>query len=168
MPEETKKEVVNVFSLNKRVKELEDKVEKLNIPTISLIQRRTEELLPMASTDIKDNPGSLVHPKLSEAASHHVPIDWVDIIKKELNSDFGISIIPSPDRPVTEVIILVPQKYSPLSKEAWDYSKGDIRSKVIGIAEGSFGVETWAKGVFNSFSPEMKAMIKMDGIQNPQ
>lgn len=135
--------------LKERVKKIED------FPAISEV-RKTEE-------QEKKSAEPAPVPNFGDASP--VPPDFRAIVDTCLNRLFGVSVIPRSDSPHFEFIISVPDKYTPTTSEQRRMLGGqDIRAKVVGYAEGLNGVRLYTEKVFESFNPEIKAMIVADRI----
>jgi len=101
-----------------------------------------------------------------EKTEQFIPPEWIDVVHSVLNKKFGVKVEYFKDRPEFLFTIVVPDEYSNMPLKEKEVKKVDLRSKVIPIAEGVNGVRQWAEQVYNNFSPEIRAKIKSDAINN--
>lgn len=96
-------------------------------------------------------------------SQYPVPSGYRAVVDEILNAHFGITCVPKADAPEFELTIIVPEKYSPTTREQRANLGGyDIRPRVINNAEGLNGVKMWVEKVLNSFTPEVKSQIYQD------
>ena len=92
----------------------------------------------------------------------HVPQDFRDIVDDMLTKEFGIQVVPMPDRPAFQFLLTVPEKYSTISKEHKEMYHADVRSRVIDNGEGPAGVRAYVEKVWSSFNPTIQSLIVND------
>lgn len=149
MPEEKKILTLKGFEkvMNERLHEIEAKLLTLEIPKKDIANE--ESIIEKKNT-------------VKIESNYPVPTDYIEAVNTLLNSRFGIKVEPFSDRPEFQFTIIVPREYSPLSDEQWGVAKGDLRSRVLSYADGINGVRQWIQMVYNNFTPEMRARIKVE------
>ena len=132
------------------------------------LQKNKEE-----KKDIVEAEGAVLSPTIDTAriaiqpkqeSQPPIPPEYREIIDQTLNKHFGIEIKYMSDPPAMMFTISVPKKYSNMPDADWQTKGLDLRSKVITFAEGSIGVKSWAEGVSNNLSSEIRAMVIMDRV----
>ena len=106
----------------------------------------------------------VVEPVKEAEQKYPIPQEYREIIDQTLNKHFGIEIKPMSDSPSFLFTIVVPKKYSNLSKDEFEMRGADLRTRVVTYAEGINGIKLWADKVFDNFVPELKAQIIADRI----
>ena len=150
--------------IGERIVDLEDAINNISISLKEINNR-----LNTSEQKSEDIPVSKTISSISEISSsspsidrYPVPMEYREIIDTILNHSFGVSIQPMTDQPAFTLNIIVPDKYSNMSKRQKEMYKTDIRSKVINYAEGSNGVRAYSELVANNLGPEIRAMIITD------
>lgn len=89
-----------------------------------------------------------------------IPTEYRQLVNNILNKAFGIEL----DYTAAgfAFTVLVPLKYTPLTKNELDQVKMDRRTKIIPNYEGTDGVRRWVELIYSSFSSEMKSIITQD------
>ena len=95
-------------------------------------------------------------PVITPSAIMPVPIEYREIVSTILNPQFDVRIIPRPNTPLFEFIIVVPKVYSTVKEGE------DLRVKVLNFAEGVNGVREYAELVYKSLQPEIQARVVAD------
>lgn len=83
---------------------------------------------------------------------NYVPRKWRQLVDEILSPEFGITINEYDDRMDFQVNIIVPDKFTSISKEEREKGVIDIRSKVISRAVGENGVREWCQKIRNNLS----------------
>lgn len=135
---------VNVKSLDKRVKELESKLDM----TAQAITKINERLDAITTPNLGGvNLQSTF--KAPEAISSdykpkgYVPQKYRQIVDEILSSEFGVDCIENAQNMDFELQIIVPEKYNSLTVVEKQAGMKDIRSRVISRALGENGVRDW-------------------------
>lgn len=87
------------------------------------------------------------NPKLDDETypSDYIPPKFRKIVNEVLSPEFGLQIVDFDDRTDFQVNIIVPEKYSSVTKEDRDKGVDDIRSRMIPRALGENGIKDWCK-----------------------
>lgn len=84
-------------------------------------------------------------PKIDDVTypQQYVPAKYRAIVTELLSEEFGVTIVDFEDRTDFQVNIIVPEKYSSVTKE--DRAKGveDVRSRMVARSMGENGVREW-------------------------
>jgi len=75
----------------------------------------------------------------------YLPPKFREIVNNILSPEFGAKVTDFEDRVDFQFTIIVPQKYSSLSKDEYEQAKGDIRSRIIPRGLGENGIKEWCK-----------------------
>lgn len=121
-------------------------------PTVAQVEASRE--MPKTLTD-----DELIIRELG-GLSDPIPQALREIVDLKLNQHFGIHL--RHDIGSVVLTILVPKKYSPLTQPHWEMMHFDKRTVVLNSAEGETGAKMYAEKVYNSFNPEIQAMIVAD------
>lgn len=132
-----------------------------NEARIKKLEENMEEMLSLLKKQDPKEP-LVDEPAEQEQTEFQVPTEYRESVDKVLNDSFGVNIVPMTDAPSFQFNVVVPEKYSSLTKEQMKMYGADVRSKVITYAEGKNGVEEWAQKVWSSFKPDMQSMITAD------
>lgn len=143
----------------KKPTKLEDISNKLDV-LIDLL--RPKDLQPGVVETKIESPIQVQPIPQAIQPSYPIPSEYRHCVNTVLNQDFGIQLIPMSDTPAFQFVIVVPQKYSPLSAEQRKMIGDDIRPKVITYAEGAAGVKKWVELVASTFGTETKVLIAQD------
>jgi hypothetical protein len=127
------------------------------------IKGLTAEVQALKSNKEPEKPVEIEKP-VEKINEFPVPQEYREIIDQTLNRHFGVDVKMSPGDMSFMLTIIVPEKYSNMTKEEWKMRGADLRSRVITYAEGVNGVKMWADRVFDNFTSEMKAQIIADRI----
>lgn len=141
--------------------------EKLDI-LIGAVNKLVElqTVKPLAELIPDDNaPKEKFTPKLDDETypEEYVPPKFRKIVDEILSKDFGLKIDDFPDRTDMQINIIVPEKYSSLSKEDREKGAQDIRSRIVPRAMGENGVKEWCQLIRTNLS---KYYTK-EGVQSP-
>lgn len=142
----------------KRIQSLEESTSELN--------DKIDKLIDIVSEQVKSPEPEQEEPRAEEPEvdAFPVPPAFRGVVDEVLNDQFGVQITQMDDSPAFQLNIVVPEKYSSLKGEQLKMAGADIRSKVVSHADGVNGVREWANRVFESFNPDMKAMILADKV----
>jgi len=142
----------------KKEKEIEKKVEEIDKDTLILesLQKINQRLTALEE---KDNVPEELKKEPEVKEGHPIPEEYRGIIDNVLNKKFGIKLDYDPERPQFILNIVVPKKYSLMSKDEWEMMGVDMRSRTVSYADGSNGVKEWAEKVYSSFTPEIQSLI---------
>lgn len=105
-------------------------------------------------------------PKLDDETypnDNFVPKKYREAVDKHLSSDFGIRMTDFEDRTEFQVDIIVPPKYSSLSKEDREKGIEDIRTRIVSRAMGLNGVIEWCQLIRKNLS----RYYAQEGMQSP-
>lgn len=129
-------------------------VKDINIRLVTLEDKGQKQ----EAVEVKQAP-------VAEAFSAPVPQEYREVVDSVLNRYFGIRLLPRADAPMFEFTIVVPDKYSQATDEQKRMVGGDIRPKVLTLADGVNGVRLWAETVFKNFNPEIRGQIVEDRVK---
>jgi len=105
------------------------------------------------------------NPKLDDETypNDYIPPKFRKIVDDILSKDFGLQIVDFPDRTDFQVNIIVPDKYSSVSKD--DRMKGvqDIRSRIVPRSLGENGIREWCTLIRANLSK----FYNKEGVQSP-
>lgn len=93
----------------------------------------------------------------------YVPKKYREVVDEHLSPDFGIRIKEFDDRTEFQVDIIVPEKYSSVSKADREKGIKDIRTRVVSRSMGVNGVIEWCKLIRKNLS----RFYAQEGIQSP-
>lgn len=136
-------------------------------PSVSAKVAELEEKLNRVLEKLEkpvETPPVTTFPEPAPVAGAPVPVDFREIVDQVLNKHFGVRINPRPDSPQFEFVVVVPEKYSHLTPAEKKLMHEDLRTKVMGYADGPAGVREWAQKVYESFNQEIKAQIVADRL----
>ena len=145
-----------------KIDELTEIVKSLTAQVQSIKQSNRVEITDQTPTEVKTPLEE--SPVQTSKQEFPIPQEYRETINQTLNKNFGIDVKAMSDSPAFMLTIIVPKKYSNMTKDEWDVKGADLRSRVINYAEGTNGVKLWAEQVFNNFAPEIKAQIVADRI----
>jgi len=104
-------------------------------------------------------------PKLDDETypEEYTPPKFRKLVDEILSKDFGLKIDDFPDRTDMQINIIVPEKYSSLSKEDRDKGAEDIRSRIVPRAMGENGVKEWCQLIRTN----LNKFYTKEGVQSP-
>jgi len=149
--EKPKKITEKLDDLEVLVNKVLDKLEEIATPKSGTPQ--IEGTIPQTPSNEISQPITIKYP---------VPMEYREVVSSVLNGNFGLTVEPMPDRPAFMLNIIVPEKYSNMSESEKKMNKVDLRTRIIGYAEGVNGVRQYAELVANNLGPELRANIIAD------
>ena len=95
--------------------------------------------------------------------SDYIPPKFRKIVNEVLSPEFGLQIVDFEDRTDFQVNIIVPEKYSSVTKE--DRNKGvhDVRSRMVSRALGENGIRDWCKLIRSN----LNKFYTREGVASP-
>ena len=100
--------------------------------------------------DARKEPGVKVAtpaftPKIDDETypQQYVPAKYRAIVTELLSEDFGVTIVDFEDRTDFQVNIIVPERYSSVTKEDREKGVEDVRSRMVARSMGENGVREW-------------------------
>jgi len=105
------------------------------------------------------------NPKLDDETypQMYVPPKYRKIVDEFLSPEFGLRVVDFEDRTDFMVEIIVPPKYSSLTKEEKEGGMEDVRSRMVTRALGENGVREWTKLVRKNLS----RYYQQEGVASP-
>ena len=131
------------------------------------------KLIEMQSASVKDigpmtgaaNAPEKFTPRLEDETypKHYIPPKFRKIVDTILSEEFGLRVMDFEDRTDFQIDIIVPDKFSSVSKEDKDRGVQDIRSRIIPRAMGENGVREWCELIRRN----LNKFYQKEGVQSP-
>ena len=156
MPKKEKKEKKEKLpKVDSGIAELSNKMDSV-IGGLSIVGNALSKLVELQTEEKKSNNEDHAGqtqpnvtkkfvPKMDDETypQQYVPPKYRQIVTELLSEEFGITVTDFEDRTDFQVNIVVPEKYSSVSKEDREKGVEDIRSRMIPRALGENGVREW-------------------------
>lgn len=144
-------------NLEKRVDELASNLNTLADAVSKLVKMQEQPTAQLKTTPEQE-------PVKDETIDNsYLPPRYREIVDNILSPEFGAKVTDFEDRTDFQFTIIVPQKYSSLSKEQYEEMRGDIRSRIIPRGLGENGVRDWCKLVRTN----LNKYYSKEGMQSP-
>ncbi len=150
--------------ITQRVKLLDERLTKVEEQIAKIFEKPeiTYSQVPKSDSTSTTVAQGVITQAQPTTLKYPVPMEYREVISSVLNGNFGLTVEPMPDRPAFMLNIIVPEKYSNMSEDEKKMNKVDLRTRIIGYAEGVNGVRQYAELVANNLGPEIRANIIAD------
>lgn len=160
--------LVDPFSkLSSKMDKMAEGLNSVGSAVLKLVEMQSYPVAvsPIGSTVSNTPVRDTFTPKLEDKTypKSYTPPKFRKIVDTILSEEFGVRVMDFEDRTEFQVDIVVPDKFSSVSKEDKEKGVEDIRSRIIPRALGENGVREWCELIRRN----LNKFYQKEGVQSP-